>query len=1056
MSGPGDVAGPNDSATPPQGGAIAWMARRPIAANLLMLILFGGGLWTAAHIQQEVFPEYTLDAVEILVAYPGASPEEVEQGLLLPIEEAVRGVPGIREISSTAMEGRAQVAIELVSGTDRMQAFGDIDQAISRIRTFPEDIETPEVRLLSDEREVMSIGLHGSVDHWTLRGLAEQLRDQLVANPAITQVSLWRPASYVTHIEIPQHRLRAHGLTLGEVARRIEASSQDVPAGAIEAHDGEVLLRMRAQKLWAEDLGRIPIVRSEAGAMLTLADLADITDGFEEVGFHGQYDQSPSVSLAVFRVGDQSPLDIADAVHATLDAFEPSLPSGVTVRIDRSAARDYAQRLSLLLENGGLAIIIVLVILALFLEYRLAFWVMAGMTVSVVGSLLFLPMIDVSINMISMFAFVVAMGIVVDDAIVIGENVYAYRERGLGHLEAAIAGARDVATPVTFTILSNVVAFVPVLFLPGTTGKFWWPLPAVVITVLLVSLVEALFILPAHIAHPPPRRRTALGRLLRRVQQGVLGVFTGLVNRLYRPFLGACLRQRYITLSAALTMLMVVGGYAASDHIGMVMMPQVAADEIEAGVRLPVGTTPDQAARVAEAVTASTRRMFDEHDLHEVARGIKTNVRRGNFIDVEIVMRPPDERDMTAAEVIALWRDEIGDLEGVDQVTFEAERGPGGWRDDIEVDLSHSDVEVLARASQAFKAELERFESTRDVNDSYRKGKARLDFELTAEGHRLGFTAESLGQQLRDAFFGALARRQLRGTNEVELRVKLPEVERKRMASLEQLVVRSPSGVEVPLSEVARVTSTEAFSSISRRDGRRVVTVGADVEPQRDTTRVLRVLREEVLPALRADYPGITWSFQGTQAEMRASTETLWGGFALAMLVIYALLAVAFGSYTQPIVVMSAIPFGIVGAVFGHMLLGFDLSLISLMGVIALSGVVVNDALIMVDHANKRRQEMPAIRAIHEAGVRRFRPIILTTLTTFGGLTPILMERSLQAQHLIPMAISLGFGIVFATAIILVIVPCLYMVLEDVLGVAAGSGSEGGRAVELQPEGGAG
>ena len=465
--------------------------------------------------------------------------------------------------------------------------------------------------------------------------------------------------------------------------------------------------------------------------------------------------------------------------------------------------------------------------------------------------------------------------------------------------------------------------------------------------------------------------------------------------------------------------------------MGMIMMPEVAADEIEAGIRLPVGTTPDQAARVAGLVTSSTRRMFDEHNLYEVAEGIKTNVRGGSFIDVEIVMKPPDEHDMSAEEIIVLWRDQIGDIEGVSQITFEAERGPGGWRQDISVDLSHADIEVLEAASQALVLRIQEFEGAINVRDNYDKGKTQFDFTLLPEGKTLGLTPADVGQQVRDAFYGALALRQIRGTDEIEVRVKLPKEDRKDIQSFADLVIMTPDGVEVPLLEVVEVKQGAAFSSINRRDGRRVVNVSLDVEPKREVSRVLEAIQSETLPGLRADFPGLTWTFEGSQAEMRESTAALWGSFGLAIAVMYALLAIAFGSYLQPFIVMIAIPFGVIGAIIGHIILGFDLSLVSFMGVIALSGVVINDALIMIDFANRKRDNHSAFDAIHMAGLRRFRPIILTTLTTFGGLTPIIMETSRQSAYLVPMAISLGFGIVFATAIILVLVPCLYMILED-------------------------
>ena len=1016
----------------PFAGPVAWMAQHSIAANLLMILLIGGGVWTALNMQKEVYPEFELDIVEVRVGYPGAAPAEVEQGILRPVEEAIRGIQGIKEIASTAREGSGTVRIELVTATERMKAYQEIDQAVNRIRTFPDDTEKPEVRLLTQQREVMSLGLYGSVDIWTLRKLAEQLRDRLLSDPLITQVQLGNVPDYVTHVEIPQYRLREYGLTLGQVAAMIRRSSEDVPAGSVESSAGEVLLRLSGRKQWAEEFERIEIVSTPGGASVTLGDIATITDGFEEAGFHSQFNQQPSVQVEVYRIGDQSPLEIAERVKAVLADFETTLPEGVLWRIDGNAARDFEQRLSLLLKNGFMAIGIVLLILAAFLEIRLAFWVMMGMTISFVGSLLFLPAIGVSINMISMFAFLVALGIVVDDAIVVGENVYEYRQEGLSHMDAAIRGAQEIAKPVTFSIITTIVAFVPLLFMPGTTGKFWWPLPAVVITVLAISLLEALYILPAHLAHSSSTPHTGVGRRLHEMQQSFARGFSHFVNTHYRRFLDMCLRHRYITLSSALAVLLVVGGYAGSGHMGMIMMPQVAADEIEAGIRLPVGTTPEQAARVADEVTRSTRRMFDEHNLYEVAEGIKTNVRRGSFIDVEIVMKPPDEHDTTAEEIIALWRDQIGDISGVHQITFEAERGPGGWRQDLSIDLSHTDIDVLESASKAFVQRVSEFEDAVNVNDNYNKGKAQFDFSLLPEGRTLGLTPADVGQQVRDAFFGALAVRQIRGTDEIEVRVKLPKEDREDIQSFADLIIRAPDGTEVPLLDVVEVKRGEAFSSINRRNGRRVVNVSLDVEPKRNVSRVLQAIQSETLPQLRAEHPGLTWTFEGSQAEMRDSTATLWGGFGLAMAVVYALLAIAFSSYLQPLIVMFAIPFGVIGAVIGHILLGFDLSLISFMGVIALSGVVVNDALIMIDMANRRRADHTVFQAIHWAGLRRFRPIILTTLTTFGGLTPIIMETSRQAAYLVPMAISLGFGIVFATAIILVLVPCLYMILEDI------------------------
>ena len=1012
-------------------GIIAYMAENSVAANLLMLILLGGGLYTMYTIQKEVFPEFQLDFVNVSVSYPGASPEEVEQGILLPIEETVRGVQGIKEMTSTAREGSGSVSIELVSGTNRMKAFQDIDQAVNRIRTFPDDIEEPEVVLQARQRDVMEISLYGEVDIWDLRVIAERVRNILLSQPEITQVTLNNVPDFETSIEIPRHQLQQYQLTLGQVASIIEQSSRDVPAGSIETNSGEILLRMQERNQWAEQFAEVTIATADNGARVQLGDIATITDGFEEVGFYGQFNQQTAVSMEIFRVGNQSPIEIEKIVKKLMNEYQ--FPPGVNYRLDSNRAEDYRERLSLLTENGLLAIVIVLVILTLFLEYRLAFWVMMGMVISFIGGIIFLPMIGISINMISMFGFLVVLGIVVDDAIVVGENIYEYRQKGYGRLEAAIAGTKDVAKPVTVSIITTIIAFVPLLFIPGETGKFWSPLPAVVIVILAVSLLEAMFILPAHLAHIKKKSKKGILRKLENAQQRFAEGYNRVIDKYYRPFLDKCLAYRYITLSAAFALLLIVGGYGWSDHMGMILMPEVAADEIEAGIRLPVGTTPDQAAEVAIEVTKATQQMFDEHNLYEVAEGVKTNVRGENFVDVEIVMRPPDERDMSAREVIALWRDNIGDIRGVDQITFEAERGPGGYQQDISVDLSHDDISVLEKASKDFVEQMNRYENTRDVSDNYNKGKLQYDFHLLPEGRNLGLTSNEVGRQVRNAFFGALAMRILRGNSEVEVRVKLPHQQRKDLRNLEDFILRTPDGVEVPLMDVVEVEEKEAFTSINRRDGRRVVNVGMDVEPSNAVSRVLESVDSEVLPQLRADYPGLTWTYEGSQADMRESTTSLYGNFIMAFLIIYALLALAFSNYIQPFIVLTAIPFGIVGAVIGHILLGYDLSLVSLMGMIALAGVVVNDSLIMVDFANGLRAKGDsAYEAIHEAGLRRFRPIMLTTLTTFGGLAPIIFESSSQAYYLIPMAISLGFGIVFATSIILVIVPCLYLSLEDI------------------------
>ncbi|MEQ6884735.1 efflux RND transporter permease subunit [Salicola sp. Rm-C-2C1-2] len=1025
----------NDQSRNNQGwtGPIAWMARNSIAANLLMVLLLAGGAWMAFEVQKEVFPQFEPDVVQVSVTYPGAAPEEVEQGILLPVEEAVQGLEDIKEMSSTAREGSGTITLELINGAERMKALQDIEQEVDRIRTFPDEAEEPRVRLQGRAHDVMELVLYGDVDIWTLRQLGEQVRDRLLAEDGITQATISDVPDYLTAVQVPRDRLREYDLTLQQIAQRIEASAKDIPAGSMATDSGDILLRMEERRLWADAYKNIVVTSGDSGGTVTLGDIAQVRDGFDDAGFHSQFNGTPSVEIEIFRTGTQSPLTVAAAGKEVMSELDASLPDRVNLRIDNNRAQHFEDRMTMLLENGVLAMVIVLVILSLFLEYRLAFWIMMGMTISFVGGMLFLPVIGVSINMVSMFGFLVVLGIVVDDAIVVGENIYEYREQGMDFMSAAIQGTRDIAGPVTFSILTNIVAFLPLLFIPGVMGSFWFPMGAVVIVVLAISLFEALFILPAHLGHSGGGTVTVYGHWLHAIQRVFSRGFEAVINRFYRPLLNLSLRFRYATLSLAVVVMAVVGSYAISNHMGMIMMPEVPADEIGATVSLPVGTTTHRAGELAMQITQATQRLFDEHELDEQAEGIKTNVWGERTIDVELVLHPEHERDMTVQAIVDLWRNEIGDFRGIDEISFEAEQGPGSWRDDIAVDLSHSDIDTLARASKAFVTRMKEFSATRDVSDNYQSGKPQLNLTLNAQGRALGLSPAEVGDQVRDAFFGAVALRQLRGTNENEIRVRLPEHQREDLRHLQEFVVQIPEGGEVSLMDVADTTMSEAFRSIDRRDGRRVITVGMDVEPKSDISRVLTAIRSDVLPQLQADFPGITWTFEGSQADLRESTGTLYGAFLLAMGVIYALLAVAFRSYVQPLIVMLAIPFGAVGAIIGHVILGLDISLVSIMGIVALSGVVVNDSLIMVDYANRRRADRSAFEAIYEAGLRRFRPILLTTMTTFGGLTPIILETSLQATYLIPMAVSLGFGIVFATALILFLVPCFYLVLEDLM-----------------------
>lgn len=1022
-----------------QRGAMAWAARNGVAANLVMAFLIVGGLGMAWFIKKEVTPDATLDVVEVSVTYPGASPEEVERGVLLPVEEAVRGLDVVREVTATAREGSGTVSVELTAGTSRERGLQTINQAVDTIETFPDDTEEPEVRLRTDRRDVLELRLFGDTNHRALFEVAEQVRDELIRQGGVTQVEIDRNPQRIIHVEISQAVLRELGLTLDDVADRIAEASEDVPAGRLETAKGNLAVRLKARKSWARDFASIPIVDSANGAPIRLEDVADIRDGFEEQMFFSEFSGQPDVELGVYRVGDQSPTQVARAVEDTMRRIEHQLPAGIGWRITDNRAESYRERLALLLENGVLGLLLVLVLLGVFLQYRLAMWVTIGMFASFVGTLLFLPLLGVSINMISMFAFLVALGIVVDDAIVVGENVYDYRVSGMGTMEAAIRGVKDVAVPVTFGVVTNCVAFAPLLFVPGEFGLVWSTVPVVVITVFIVSLFEALFILPSHLGHTSRKRSNRLSRMLHERQTSFAGWIRMKIVEWFQPVLEVAVAHRYVTIALSVALLTATIGYALSDRMGRVLMPQVPSMEFAATARMPFDVTDEEAERVTRQLTASALEVIEENGGELLAEGIKSNV-YGTNVSVDVILTRLDPRPITTDEFERLWREKTGPIPSAQSLSFEMEGGFGYWRPDIAIDLSHPDIDTLERASAALVRRLEAYEVTTDVKDNYERGGARLDFRLNDRGEALGLTPDDVGRQLRAAFFGRDAQRFLRGPNEVRVRVKLPDDEQNSEYHVENLMVRTARGIEVPLSEVAEISEGSTLRSISRRQGRRVITVDMDVVPKNQISRMLTTIEDEVLPDMAMQFPGLTWSFEGQQAEMRESLVALFAGLALALMAIYMLIAMPFGSYVQPMIVLAAVPFGAFGAILGHVMLGFELSVLSLMGMVGLSGVMVNDSLIMVDYANRLRRDhgLSALDAIVQSGVRRFRPILLTTLTTFGGLAPIIFETSRQAQFLIPMAISLAFGILLATPIVLLFVPAFYMAVEDVRRLATG------------------
>ncbi|WP_447968996.1 efflux RND transporter permease subunit [Nitrospira sp. M1] len=1021
-----------------QTGPLAWMVHNRVTPNLLMLLLLCGGLLMTTQIKQEVFPEFEQDTVTILVPFPGASPQEVEQGVILAIEEAVQNLDGIEEVLSTASEDQATVVVELLGNSDNQKIYQDIQQVIGRIITFPEDAEEPQFSLDTHRREVLTLQLYGDVSEWDLREAAEQVRDRLLQEPEVTQIELLGARAFEIHIEISQENLRSYGLTLEKVAQIISETALDRSGGSLETTSGEILLRVQERRNWASEFTTIPIIANQAGTLVRLGDIAKVSEGFENSEIFATYNGQRAIGIGIFRVGDQTPIEVSETVRSTMAQIAEDLPPTIQYAVQKDRSEIYHQRLTLLLRNGFLGLLFVLVVLTIFLEYKLAFWVTVGIPTSFLGALLFLPLLSVSINMVSLFAVIIGLGIVVDDAIIAGENIYEYRQQGKSLIDAAILGARDIALPISFSILTNIVAFLPLMFVPGGFGKIWAVIPAVVSTAFIISWIEALFILPSHLAHGNPNPTNKLGKALHHYQQRFSRTFTHFIEDTYGPFLRRAIENRYLSLSLGIGIFIIILAYPISGRMGFILMPKVEADFASATAVLPFGSPPQEMQRVRDLLVDSAQGLVERHKGQTVSTGIFTLVQK-NMIEVHVYLPPPNDRPLSTNTVTQLWRENTPAIAGVEYVRFESDSGGPGRGPSISVELSHRDIEKLDTVSGLLAERLGEFSSVNDVDDGYSPGKPQINFHVREEARSVGLTAQEIARQVRHAFYGSQALRQQRGRNEIKVLVRLPLTERTSEYDIENLVLQTQSGQEIPLYQVARVDKGRAFREITRRDGHRTVTVTANVQPIKETNLVLNTLKRDILPQLLNDYPGLSYSFEGRRAELRDALNSFLYSSTLALVIIYMMLAIPFRSYIQPAIVMMAIPFGIVGAVIGHMLMGYSISIISIMGIIALMGVVVNDSLIMIDYANTKRQAgMSPIESIKQAGIRRFRPILLTTVSTFVGLAPMIFETSRQARFMIPMAISLGFGILFSTAILLILIPCLYLMVEDVKALFAG------------------
>ncbi len=1034
--------------------AIAWMVKNPVAANLLMMLLIAGGLIYGGSIKQEVFPEIELDAVTVAVTYPGAGPEEVESGVCLPIEEAIFSIEGIKEISCTATEGVGALTAELLLGTDIDQALQEVKSEIDRIQTFPEDAEDPQVSRVVPRQPVISLAIYGNVSEHSLREQAELIRDQLLDMPGITQVEFSGVRDYEITVEVSEATLQKYGITLAQIAQKIRTSSIDVPAGVVKTSGGEILLRTNEKKYTGKEYSETSIVTLEDGTDVTLGQLATIRDDFTDTDKRAEYAGKRAAMIEVYRVGDQRPLEIAEMVRTYVDEKREILPPGLSIDVWSDRSELLNSRMQLLLSNAYLGLALVFIILGLFLEIRLAFWVTMGIPISFLGALFFLPAFDVTINMISLFAFILALGIVVDDAIIVGENIYEHRDDKSSREDAAVRGTYEVGSAVIFSVLTTIAAFLPMLFVTGMMGKFMRVIPVIVISTLVLSLVESLFILPAHLAHS--KQATPRGGIFHRLEILRLGMQRRLDQFISGPYarsLTLSMKYRYTTISIAIGFLLIVVGLMRGGYLKTIHMPKVDAEVVTASLSMAVGAPIEETERMQSVLTRAAELTIEDF-AERYADGEKDRVTRGMYsvigasmksrghrsssaasgshlASVAVYLQPSDIGGFSSHAFANAWREATGELAGVESLTFKSSLI--GMGDAVDIQLAHSDYDLLEKAAERVKTEIAKYKGVSDVADSFSDGKRELRVRLRPEARSFGTSETDLGRQIRGAFYGEEALRFQRGREELRVMVRYPEAERRSLGSVESLRIRTADGSEVPLVQVADVIEGTGYNQIKRINRKRVLNVTADVDQKvANPKEIIGNLSEDLLPLLRSDFPGLLTTVEGEERERSDSMASLFRGFYFVLLLVYVLLAIPFKSYSQPLIVMAAIPFGFVGAAIGHLLVGKDISLLSMCGLVALTGVVVNDSLVMVDYINRRRRAGDSIfDAVFAGGTRRFRPIILTSLTTFLGLAPIIFETSLQAQFLIPMAVSLGFGVLFATGITLYLIPSIYLILED-------------------------
>ncbi len=1043
-------------------GVIGWFARNGVAANLMLLVILASGAIVLTDLKQEIFPEFSLDAITVEVRYRGAGPEEVEDAICLRLEEALQGMDGIKKMTSTANEGVGLVVLELLVGYDVRRVLDDVKASVDAIDTFPEDVEKPVVQEVTSRFQVINVAIAGEADLATLKRIGEQVRDGLTALPEISQASLLNAPPYEISIEVSDEALRRWGLTFDRVAEAVRQFSVDLPGGSVKTDNGEILFRTKGQAYSGTEYENLPLLTRPDGTRIYLRDVASVIDGFEDLAVSSRFNGKPAVMVKVFRVGDQNAITVAEAVQEYVERASASAPNGIEIFTWHNSARYLESRVGLLVKNALTGLVLVFVVLALFLRLRLAFWITLGIPISFLGAIALMPTFGVSINMISLFSFILVLGIVVDDAIVVGENILTKQVQTGKGPSAAIRGTYEVLVPVTFGVLTTMAAFAPMLFVPGVMGKLMAVFPLIILPTLFFSLVESNLILPSHLAHYKKPAPALNPNAIARLWNGFFDLFSNgldwVIRNAYRPLLRVALDWRYLTISLAIFAVLLTVGLIGSGVVRLVLFPVTESDNVVAFLTMP-RDAPVQSTRAGVALLERTARdvrmqlaaekgsdpvlhmlsAIGEHPYRIIQSGPmgSTAAAQGDYLgEVDLELLPSEQRTVSAEQIANLWRERVGQIPGAVEVSIEHDLVAG--RKAIDLQLSGADLAEVREVAESVKARLAEYAGVFDVSDTYRAGKPEIELTLTTEGEALGLTLQGLGRQVRQGFFGEEAQRIQRNRDDLRVMVRYPLVERRSLGDLERMRVRTPEGDEVPFSTVATGSYGRGPASITRIDRQRSINVQAEIDGTVTTSgQVIDALEERFLPDLMVRYPGVSYAFEGDEADFAESMEGLAKGFGVIMFVMYGMLAIPLKSYWKPVIILSAIPFGMVGAIWGHAILGMEVSFLSMCGMVALAGVVVNDALVMVAFINKNALRRASLKnAVRQAGEARFRAILLTSLTTAAGVTPLILEESLQAQFLIPMAVALAAGVLFATAVTLVLVPALYLVMDDIRSVA--------------------